>query len=370
MYTPAALIASSSHKVWGMNEATPLFIGSVSKTFLACPVYHQRISPQTKVYKGITIHQLLTHSSGYNGTILTELVHFSNPEKQYKKWREDFYTELSKTEQQFIPGKYNVYSNVGYTLLAFELEKLLNKSYVQYMSAFFSDLHLLNTQVYYNHVGSGDIQSCLDDIRTLAKWIFESGAYDFLSTNGTKDTTFGVVENYNVTGYGVDTARNNPGAISADDYVLKRGSNPVHSCVLQLNRNGTYNFSVWKTERPKLKFSLEEKPLGKITANTEFEKGYYISSRKNELKEITDGEELVTYKLNGKTYLFYNNQVEYVKVVLPGPEGLSDSILKKANVCDFNGYYLVTVNGKRFIFDYTLKSPCFELCGCNAKFSV
>jgi CubicO group peptidase (beta-lactamase class C family) len=72
----------------------------------------------------ITIHHLLSHSSGLPGAI--------GPDTEYIS-KENFIRKVWDAPLAFRPGKRYRYSNVGYTLLAMILESISGKSYEQYL---------------------------------------------------------------------------------------------------------------------------------------------------------------------------------------------------------------------------------------------
>ena len=72
----------------------------------------------------ITIHQLLTHSSGfetYSGNDFDPIT------------LEDFLNRVFDTQLKFEPGKGYNYSNIGYSILAIVIEKVSEREYEQYL---------------------------------------------------------------------------------------------------------------------------------------------------------------------------------------------------------------------------------------------
>ncbi len=80
--------------------------------------------------KGITIHHLLTHTSGLTSYWTNEF-HESN----HAKFRtlQDYLPLLLKDKQQFKPGTQWAYSNTGFMLLGLIIEKVSGISYFDYV---------------------------------------------------------------------------------------------------------------------------------------------------------------------------------------------------------------------------------------------
>ena len=91
----------------------------------------------------ITIHQLLTHSSGLNRDVETEQKLFYNPKEL---------VDLFVNEPlQFTPGKRFDYSNAGYILLGYIIETVTGKSYKEVLEEkIFKPLNMKNSG-YYRH---------------------------------------------------------------------------------------------------------------------------------------------------------------------------------------------------------------------------
>lgn len=115
-------------------------IGSITKSFTATaillladleklslqdslPVYFEDV-PQDK--KDITIHQLLTHTSGFPGAIGDDYESISAEAFQVMAWKEPL---------QFKPGTTYEYSNVGYSLLGIIIEKISGQSYSAFLQS-------------------------------------------------------------------------------------------------------------------------------------------------------------------------------------------------------------------------------------------
>ena len=76
--------------------------------------------------ENITIHQLLTHTSGITGE--SRIPNLIDIEKEYYS-REKLFNCIVEQDIVFMPGKGNEYSNFGYALLGMILEKVSAKSY-------------------------------------------------------------------------------------------------------------------------------------------------------------------------------------------------------------------------------------------------
>jgi len=75
---------------------------------------------------GITIHQLLTHTSGFVEAV-------GNDEEVLNK--ENFLQRAFKTKLKFSPGEKYLYSNVGYSILAAIIEEKSGKSYEGFLQS-------------------------------------------------------------------------------------------------------------------------------------------------------------------------------------------------------------------------------------------
>lgn len=79
---------------------------------------------------GITIHQLLTHTSGL-GSFFTDEFHNSN-HAAYRSLN-DYVKLIKKDKPQFKPGSKWAYSNTGYLLLGLIIEKVSGMNYFDYI---------------------------------------------------------------------------------------------------------------------------------------------------------------------------------------------------------------------------------------------
>lgn len=123
-----------------VNLCTVFPVGSVTKPFTgsAAALLIERgvISPDDKLTKylegvpkdkrDITVHQILSHSSGLPGAVGADFD---------AKWTRDAVIEAAmKAELLFKPGTSYEYSNVGFTLAAIIMEKVTGKSYEQVLA--------------------------------------------------------------------------------------------------------------------------------------------------------------------------------------------------------------------------------------------
>lgn len=122
------------------NQATTVFnIGSVTKQFTATAILKLMESkklkvsdkivdyfPQTPLDKqNITIHQLLTHTSGISPS--TGGFRYDNASKQ------QFLEDFSKSELMYQPGTKHTYANANYILLAAIIEEVSQQDYETFL---------------------------------------------------------------------------------------------------------------------------------------------------------------------------------------------------------------------------------------------
>jgi CubicO group peptidase (beta-lactamase class C family) len=92
----------------------------------------------------ITIHHLLTHSSGIPN--YTSLPNFMKDKSRDPYTPEEFVKTFSSLPLEFTPGEKFNYSNSGYFLLGYIIEKTTGKSYEQYLQEIvFTPLKMTNT---------------------------------------------------------------------------------------------------------------------------------------------------------------------------------------------------------------------------------
>jgi D-alanyl-D-alanine carboxypeptidase len=87
--------------------------------------------PNQEVAKKVTIHQLLTHTSGIGGNVLTQ---------EYREASKDLYRELNDYLPLFVdkplrfePGTRGSYSNAGYIVLGMIIEETTGQTYYEYV---------------------------------------------------------------------------------------------------------------------------------------------------------------------------------------------------------------------------------------------
>jgi len=123
-----------------VTEETIFTIGSLTKQFTATAILklqeEGKLSGNDSIYKffedvpkdkqNITIHQLLTHTSGIVGNLGygVDFVPIS---------KEQFLSETFNSPLDFEPGKQYSYSNVGYSILAMIIEKVTQTDYETYL---------------------------------------------------------------------------------------------------------------------------------------------------------------------------------------------------------------------------------------------
>jgi len=116
-------------------------IGSITKAFTAAAIMklaeQNKISPDDKLKKffpnvpadkaNITIHQLLTHSSGFHEFL-------KDDGGDYEKINTEEFLNRAFTEPlAFKPGEKAVYTNVGYSILGIIIEKISGTDYEQFL---------------------------------------------------------------------------------------------------------------------------------------------------------------------------------------------------------------------------------------------
>jgi CubicO group peptidase (beta-lactamase class C family) len=120
------------------DDHTLFSIGSITKPFTATAILllmeKGLVSPKDPITKyfdnvpedkqGITLHQLLTHSSGLPGAIGDDYEIITTVDFQKKVW---------STPLLFSPGQGYSYSNVGYSLLGMIVEKVSGESYSSFL---------------------------------------------------------------------------------------------------------------------------------------------------------------------------------------------------------------------------------------------
>jgi CubicO group peptidase (beta-lactamase class C family) len=142
---------------------TKFRIGSVTKQFTASAILklqeNNLLSVNDKLSKFIpdfprgdevTIHQLLTHTSGIHS-------YTSNKDFIGKVTKtvlpDTLINSIKKDPYDFNPGEKWLYNNSGYFLLGYIISKVSGKSYAEYLKeTFFDPLHMENTGVHYSGI--------------------------------------------------------------------------------------------------------------------------------------------------------------------------------------------------------------------------
>jgi CubicO group peptidase (beta-lactamase class C family) len=131
-------LADKEHGVINTSE-TVFPIGSLTKQFTAAAILRLEMQgklstedlvskhlgqfPQDKA--AITLHQLLTHTSG----LISDGANAQLPLEN----REEYIEAVKRTQLKFAPGEKFSYSNVGYNLLAAVVEKVSGSSFEDYL---------------------------------------------------------------------------------------------------------------------------------------------------------------------------------------------------------------------------------------------
>ena len=177
------------------TPATVSCIGSITKQFTAAAILklaeegRLRVDdPLTKHFEGvpddkraITLHQLLTHSSG--------IVDLDGAGDWDPIGREEFVKRAFAQPLAFQPGKGYEYSNAGYSLLGAIIEKLSGMSYERHMrERFFVPLGLYDTGYILAPWGEGRLAQGYREAElwgtTLGRPMADDGPYWVLRANG------------------------------------------------------------------------------------------------------------------------------------------------------------------------------------------
>jgi CubicO group peptidase (beta-lactamase class C family) len=123
------------------TPATLASIGSITKAFTAAAIMklveQNKLSPDDQLKKffptvpddktGITLHQLLTHSSGFQ-----EFLKQDGGDYEIIK-REEFLKRAFEEPLAYKPGEKAVYTNVGYSILGIIIEQVTGLDYEMYL---------------------------------------------------------------------------------------------------------------------------------------------------------------------------------------------------------------------------------------------
>ncbi|HSV88737.1 MAG TPA: serine hydrolase domain-containing protein [Bacteroidales bacterium] len=116
-------------------------IGSITKAFTAAAILklkeENKLSPEDRLERffpdvpkdkaNITIHQLLTHSSGFGEFLTNDGGDYARVEKK------EFITRAFDDTLAFEPGSKAVYSNVGYSILGIIIEQIAGAGYETFL---------------------------------------------------------------------------------------------------------------------------------------------------------------------------------------------------------------------------------------------
>lgn len=192
------------------NEDKVFEIGSISKVFtatlLANTVLEGNIGLKENINKyynfpfseniNVPFESLANHTSGLcqypsNLDIVSSLMHnlevgISNPYQQYDEKKIDSYLK-SELELQNEPYNKYAYSNFGFGLLGYTLEKVENTSYERLLqNKIFNKYGMLNSCANINQVGTGLVKGLDNEGNEIVNWEWNTstllGAGSILST--------------------------------------------------------------------------------------------------------------------------------------------------------------------------------------------
>ncbi len=137
IYNKAFGYADKTKKITNTPE-TIFDIGSITKQFTSAAILklmeNGELSvddPLSKFFDGvpadkknITIHQLLTHTSGISKSTGDDYIYLSS---------EDFLKQVFKRKLKAKPGQKHIYANVGYSLLAMIVERVSGQPYETFL---------------------------------------------------------------------------------------------------------------------------------------------------------------------------------------------------------------------------------------------
>jgi CubicO group peptidase (beta-lactamase class C family) len=164
------ILFEKGHGLAGLEHRVPITpqtifrIGSITKQFTAAAILklqeEGKLSVEDKLSKYIpgfprgdevTLRQLLTHTSG-----LGDYLHDSNIQSRVTNatTTEVIIKEIEKHPYDLAPGTKWHYSNSGYVLLGYIVEKVSGQSYGDFLREnFFQPLGMTNAGVYHSHLG-------------------------------------------------------------------------------------------------------------------------------------------------------------------------------------------------------------------------
>ncbi|MBN2009639.1 beta-lactamase family protein [candidate division KSB1 bacterium] len=181
------------------NSSTTVFpIGSVTKQFTAAAIMKLQMQgklgvndpilkfiPETsKDKQKITIHQLLTHTAGFAGSMGDDFTPIS---------KEQFVADAMKAPLMEQPGTAFMYSNIGYSLLGVIIENVSGQSYESFLQTYlfkpadmkhtgYIEPDWKSTTVAHGYIGDRDWSTVIDRIS-------ENGPSWYLLANGDLNST-------------------------------------------------------------------------------------------------------------------------------------------------------------------------------------
>ncbi|MFC3095435.1 serine hydrolase [Alteromonas sediminis] len=264
------------------SPSTVFDIGSLTKQFTSAAILKLveldklKLSDTLDIYfsnlpddkKPITVHQLLTHTSGFK----------EFPGRDFDSVsKEDYFQTVFSSELEFTPGERYKYSNVGYSILSSIIEQVAQTSYETFLSkVFFEPLQMTQTgyllpdwksselahgyyEDFYDRgtsieryeeggvspilVGNGGLQSTVSD---LHKWLIALDDNKVLSKESIQLLTTKHVQ----TPAQVDASQHS----TSYGYGWKIGSNTYSEHIISHNgNNGTFRSSiVWRPNEDSL----------------------------------------------------------------------------------------------------------------------
>ena len=132
-------------------------VGSITKQFTAAAVlklaYEERLNledpidkhlPNVSLEKKISVKQLLQHTSGLGNQ--SDVPEFNNDSIDFKNYPRDMIQPILNSSRKFAPGTNYTYSNLGYIILGYIIERASGMSYESYLKKiFFEPLDMNNT---------------------------------------------------------------------------------------------------------------------------------------------------------------------------------------------------------------------------------
>lgn len=240
--TPVVLNNNVESINFPFDQRTRFNIGSITKQFTAAGILQLvdrkllELSKPVNIYLGeysdplwreVSVHQLLTHTSGIPSIYQTEQgIDIFFPEEKPTSLK-SLISKFKGAELLFEPGKKFSYSNSGYVLLAAIIEAVSGQEYFEYMqqnlfekydlqnTSFQSDINTAQPFLGFHHqlrkaipsahptwsYGAGDLYSTTEDLSKWAKIIFSP---EFLTAQLREEFLKGHVElgNDSMYGYG------------------------------------------------------------------------------------------------------------------------------------------------------------------------